>query len=124
MIRRPPISTRTDTLFPYTPLFLSGDAPADAFMAALASHCGPAFAGRLVVDEPVPPGPDAFAGKELVMHVRACDPPARELRVPFDVGDDHSRTWVINPRRSVGWGKSVSVRVAIGGGPKRKNNKD
>src|SRR3546814_7910969 len=24
MIRRPPISTRIDTLFPYTPLFLSG----------------------------------------------------------------------------------------------------
>src|SRR3546814_10147522 len=26
MIRRPPISTRTDTLFPYTPLFRSGAA--------------------------------------------------------------------------------------------------
>src|SRR3546814_18029784 len=26
MIRRPPISTRTDTLFPYTTLFRSGDA--------------------------------------------------------------------------------------------------
>src|SRR3546814_18632285 len=30
MIRRPPRSTRTDTLFPYTTLFLSGpDAPAE-----------------------------------------------------------------------------------------------
>src|SRR3546814_19796560 len=29
------------------------------------------------------------------MHVRGCDAPARELRVPFHVGDDHSRTWVI-----------------------------
>src|SRR3546814_6080407 len=28
MIRRPPISTRTDTLFPYTTLFRSPDAPA------------------------------------------------------------------------------------------------
>src|SRR3546814_7218118 len=64
-------------------------------MAALASHCGQAFAGRIVVDEPVAPGPDAFAGKALVMHVRGCDAPARELRVPFHVGDDHSRTWVI-----------------------------
>src|SRR3546814_648892 len=60
-----------------------------------ASHCGQAFAGRSVVDEPVAPGPDAFAGKALVMHVRGCDAPARELRVPFHVGDDHSRTWVI-----------------------------
>src|SRR3546814_20143598 len=29
------------------------------------------------------------------MHVRGCDAPTRELRVPFHVGDDHSRTWVI-----------------------------
>lgn len=77
------------------------DAPADAFLAALASHCGQAFAGRIVVDEPASPGPDAFAGKALVMHVRGCDEPARELRVPFHVGDDHSRTWVIT-RTSTG----------------------
>src|SRR3546814_10823129 len=95
MIRRPPISTRTDTLFPYTPLFLSGDAPADAFMAAPASHCGQAFAGRIVVDEPLAPGPDAFAGKELVVHVSGCDTAARELRVPLQVRVDHSRASVI-----------------------------
>ena len=29
------------------------------------------------------------------MHVRGCEEPARELRVPFHVGDDRSRTWVI-----------------------------
>lgn len=74
---------------------MAGPAPADAFMAALASHCGQAFAGRIVADEPVAPGPDAFAGKTLVMHVRGCDAPADELRVPFHVGDDRSRTWVI-----------------------------
>src|SRR5688572_6443215 len=71
------------------------DAPADAFMAALASHCGQAFAGRIVADRPAPAGPDAFAGKALVMHVRGCGEPARELRVPFHVGDDHSRTWAL-----------------------------
>lgn len=70
-------------------------APADAFMAALASHCGQAFAGRIVANEPASPTPDAFEGKELVMHVRGCDDPTRELRVPFHVGDDHSRTWVL-----------------------------
>jgi hypothetical protein len=70
-------------------------APADAFMAALASHCGQAFAGRIVANEPASATPDAFEGKELVMHVRGCDDPARELRVPFHVGDDHSRTWVV-----------------------------
>ena len=70
-------------------------APADAFMAAIAQHCGQAFAGRIVANEPVSTEPDAFQGKALVMHVRGCDNPAEELRVPFHVGDDHSRTWVI-----------------------------
>lgn len=74
--------------------------PADAFLAALASHCGRAYAGRVVAntpdpDAPPPAAPDPFEGKELVMHVRGCDDPARELRVPFHVGDDRSRTWVL-----------------------------
>jgi hypothetical protein len=29
------------------------------------------------------------------MHVRGCDDPTRRLEVPFHVGDDHSRTWVL-----------------------------
>lgn len=70
-------------------------APADAFLAALATHCGQAFAGRIVANTPTPTEPDAFEGKDLVMHVRGCDAPTRELRVPFHVGDDHSRTWVL-----------------------------
>lgn len=68
-------------------------APADAFMARLAEHCGQAFAGRIVTDVPPAEGEDPFAGKALVMHVRECS--ADELKVPFHVGDDHSRTWVI-----------------------------
>ena len=67
-------------------------APADAFLAALRSHCGQAFAGRVVVDTPASAN-DAFAGKPLVMHVRECD--TNTTRVPFHVGDDHSRTWVL-----------------------------
>ncbi|WP_133000613.1 hypothetical protein [Luteimonas arsenica] len=70
-------------------------APADAFLAALATHCGQAFAGRIVANEPASPTPDAFEGKALVMHVRGCDDPANQLLVPFHVGDDHSRTWVL-----------------------------
>src|SRR3546814_11899022 len=38
MIRRPPISTRTDTLFPYTTLFRSADACGNAALAAAISH--------------------------------------------------------------------------------------
>lgn len=67
-------------------------APADAFLAAIASHCGQAFAGKVLVDEPAS-ADNSFAGKTLVMHVRECG--KDELRVPFHVGDDHSRTWVL-----------------------------
>lgn len=70
-------------------------APADAFLAALAQHCGQAFAGRIVANTPASSTPDPFEGKALVMHVRGCDAPASALRVPFHVGDDHSRTWVL-----------------------------
>ena len=71
-------------------------AAADAFLAALSSLCGRAYAGRIVANEPAAvPGapPDPFEGKTLVMHVRECTP--QQVRVPFHVGDDHSRTWVI-----------------------------
>src|SRR5690606_29646593 len=72
-------------------------APADAFLAALASHCGQAFAGRVVVDTPAAPAgqSDPFAAGPLLMHVRGCDAPARGLEVPFHVGADRSRTWVL-----------------------------
>jgi hypothetical protein len=66
---------------------------ADAFLERLRSHCGQAFEGRIVANEPAPTTPDAFEGKRLVMHVRECA--ASQLEVPFHVGDDHSRTWVL-----------------------------
>jgi hypothetical protein len=69
-----------------------GNAPADEFLARIAEHCGQAFAGRVVANQPATPG-DPFEGKLLVMHVRECGP--GELRIPFHVGDDHSRTWVL-----------------------------
>lgn len=69
--------------------------PVDRFLSALAAHCGQAFAGRVLVDTPASTTPSPFAGKALVMHVRGCAHPRRELRVPFHVGDDHSRTWVL-----------------------------
>ncbi|MGO3126456.1 MAG: hypothetical protein ACTIJY_00125 [Luteimonas sp.] len=72
--------------------------PADEFLAAISRHCGEAFAGRIVANEPAPePGaePDPFEGKALVMHVRDCSNRKEELRIPFHVGDDHSRTWIL-----------------------------
>lgn len=70
-------------------------APADQFMQQIARYCGQAFAGRIVANEPATGQPDPFEGKQLLMHVRGCEMPARELRIPFHVGDDRSRTWVL-----------------------------
>src|SRR3546814_8085791 len=41
MIRRPPRSTRTDTLFPYTTLFRSSDIGATISLRARAAHAAP-----------------------------------------------------------------------------------
>jgi len=71
------------------------DAGAAAFLAALAQHCGQAFAGRVVANRPISAAPDPFEGKALVMHVRGCEASEQELRVPFHVGEDRSRTWVL-----------------------------
>ena len=71
------------------------EAPADAFLAAIAAHCGQAFAGRVVANQPATSAPDPFENQALVMHVRGCEAPQRELRIPFHVGEDRSRTWVL-----------------------------
>lgn len=65
--------------------------PQATFMAALRELCGKTFAGGLVSRDAV----DAdMAGKPMVMHVAVCDHTV--VRVPFHVGDDRSRTWVIS----------------------------
>ena len=68
-------------------------APADAFLTAIAQHCGQAFEGRIISNTPTSAVPDPFEGETLVMHVRGCSD--SELRIPFHVGDDHSRTWIL-----------------------------
>src|SRR3546814_11024360 len=90
MIRRPPRSTRTDTLFPYTTLFrsaLSGRSaipPAIAFSACAFSACGdgrpfPDEAFRFMADFEARSlhcrrgGRDVFAGLDFVL------PPSRAL---------------------------------------------
>ena len=69
--------------------------PLAQFFANLQPLCGKAYAGRITANQPTSTTPDPFEGKTLVMHVRGCDDPQRQLLVPFHVGDDHSRTWVL-----------------------------
>jgi len=67
----------------------SQEKPASAqFWDTLSAHCGKAYEGKLVSPESDP----RFAG-QLVMHVRSCED--GRLRVPFFVGEDRSRTWVL-----------------------------
>lgn len=70
----------------------SSAVPVDAFLSALRKHCGQAFAGRVLTDTPASAN-SPFEGQTLVMHVRECGPDT--IRVPFHVGDDGSRTWVL-----------------------------
>jgi hypothetical protein len=65
--------------------------PQGLFFSRLAALCGQAFEGRIA--SPPVTADASFAGKRLVMHVRSCS--ADEIRIPFHVGADRSRTWVI-----------------------------
>lgn len=60
-------------------------------MANLRAYCGQAFEGRVVTTDAA----DAdMRGQRLVMHVRDCSDDV--IRIPFHVGADRSRTWVIS----------------------------
>ena len=65
--------------------------PQDRFFVRLSALCGKAFEGRIA--SPPSAADSAFAGKRLVMHVRECS--ADTIRIPFHVGEDRSRTWVV-----------------------------
>jgi hypothetical protein len=61
------------------------------FWQQLSALCGKAFEGRIV--ESTSTTDATFAGKTLTMHVRACS--ENEIKIPFHVGENRSRTWVI-----------------------------
>lgn len=65
---------------------------ASMFLTNLSNHCGQAFAGRVVANTPQQDN-DPFDGQRLVMHVRECND--HEVKVPFHVGENRSRTWVL-----------------------------
>lgn len=68
-----------------------GSAQQDAFFANLTALCGQRFEGQVVTPDPA----DAdFRSQRLLMFVRDCS--ADEIRIPFSVGEDVSRTWVIS----------------------------
>ncbi|MGL4851462.1 MAG: hypothetical protein ACRC3Z_02240 [Phocaeicola sp.] len=60
------------------------------FLDNLRKHEGKAYEGT--VTSGAREG-DAFSGKRLVMHVRSCE--ENRIRIPFFVGEDLSRTWIL-----------------------------
>ncbi|MBW3558874.1 MAG: hypothetical protein KY446_06200 [Proteobacteria bacterium] len=64
---------------------------AEIFLLRLSTLCGQTFEGRLVSTDAA----DAeMQGKPLIMQVQGCGPGG--VRIPFAVGEDRSRTWVIS----------------------------
>lgn len=61
------------------------------FFKSLKSLCGQSFIGDTVFPED-PEHP--FANKALIMKVKHCE--KGEVRIPFQVGEDKSRTWVLS----------------------------
>src|SRR3546814_11056439 len=127
MIRRPPRSTRTDTLFPYTTLFRSGDLEVARFRTLddLGDVKGKKALVRVDLNVPMSEGrvTDAtrleaavptiteLADKGAVVLILAHFGRPKGARRP-----DMSLSLLTRPaRKSVVVGQSVSVRVAPGG---------
>lgn len=60
------------------------------FWNELQKLCGKAFVGMVAA---APAEDTTFKDKTLVMHVRSCE--KDRIRIPFLVGEDRSRTWVL-----------------------------
>src|SRR3546814_17037219 len=129
MIRRPPRSTRTDTLFPYTTLFRSSDshwphAPRP-HRTRLPWRCGrlrqnrPQCWGFLQYEGRAAPHEDAAAAAE-------AQNPRKRLRwalQEFHHSVIRDQTRGLHDRKSVVWGKSVSARLTLGGARNFKKKK-
>ncbi|MGI2260604.1 hypothetical protein [Shewanella sp. GXUN23E] len=60
------------------------------FFDNLSALCGQAFEGRVTAGNEADSN---FSSQRLVMHIRECND--MQLKIPFHVGEDRSRTWVI-----------------------------
>ena len=62
----------------------------EKFWKNLEKHCGKSYEGTVTAGGK---DGDGFTGKRLVMQVLSCEP--NRIRIPFYVGDNKSRTWVL-----------------------------
>ena len=79
-----------------SPLLLAQvEKPSEIFWKNLEKHCGKAYEGKLA--EHITR--DDFTGKKLTMHVKSCS--SNEIKIPFNVGDNYSRTWVLTKKDGI-----------------------
>lgn len=64
--------------------------PESSFIKSTLAYCGNSYRGQVIFPAD---GTDPFAGQDLVMHVQSCADSV--VMIPFTVGEDRSRTWVI-----------------------------
>src|SRR3546814_17665091 len=124
MIRLPPRSTRTDTLFPYTTLFRSDDAVGDAVAVGVRPE-----EGIVEVDAGIDDHHGLAAAVDaveagVVAEIVDADDRAGDvaLRRHHAVAvDRHHPARPIQDRNRVWMGKSLSIRVVLGGRRDIKN---
>ncbi len=63
---------------------------ATGFLKNMRSYCGNSYGGKAIFPEG---DKNPFAGKELKIIFETCK--KKEVRIPFHVGEDKSRTWVL-----------------------------
>lgn len=79
-----------------SPLLLAQvEKPSEIFWKNLEKHCGKAYEGKLA--EHITR--DDFTGKKLTMHVKSCS--SNEIKIPFNVGDNYSRTWILTKKDGI-----------------------
>ena len=61
----------------------------DIFWGTMCSHVGKSFEGKITSEGKN----DGFDGERLIMHVKKCS--YNELKIPFFVGENKSRTWIL-----------------------------
>ncbi|MEP2281214.1 hypothetical protein [Maribacter sp.] len=77
------------------PLMGQEPVPSEVFWNTLQSHCGKAYEGSLALPEE----DENFGGKKLIMHVKSCSD--TEIKIPFFVGDDKSRIWILTKNNDI-----------------------
>src|SRR3546814_14481518 len=127
MKRRPPRSTRTDTLFPYTTLFRAADAGTARRADPAGQHCPGRHLGRAGGSDGGRGAPAAVEGNlggdcRQAPVGRAVD--AQGKQSPACAGHGRRLESARKDRKSGVSGKSVSVRVDLGGRRHIKKKKE